>query len=45
MDKKSKILIRLFILLILLTIVATYYRSFVSKDYEVIPLVTETEEV
>lgn len=43
MDKKSKFLIRLFIFLILLTVVATYYRSFVTKDYLVIPLEEATE--
>ncbi len=36
MDKKSKLLITFFILLILLSISASYYRVFVQKDYEVI---------
>lgn len=36
MDKKSKILLSVFCLLVVVSIVLTYYRSFISKDYEII---------
>lgn len=39
MDKKSKILITVFFLLILISAAVTYYRYIVLKDFEV----TETE--
>ena len=47
MDKKSKILLLVFCLLVLASIAATYHRSFISKDFEVIQddsgeVVTET---
>ncbi len=40
MDKKSKILFVLLLVLIVASIVLTYYRSFISKDFEII----KTEE-
>ncbi len=36
MDKKSKILITIFFLLILISAAITYYRYIVIKDFEVI---------
>ncbi len=40
MDKKSKMLFVLLLVLIVVSIALTYYRSFISKDFEVI----KTEE-
>lgn len=36
MDKKSKILLLVFCLLVIVSIALTYYRSFISKDFEII---------
>ena len=38
MDKKSKYLIYLFLLLIFLSVVASYYRVFIIRDYIIIPV-------
>lgn len=40
MDKKSQILFVLLLILIIVSISLTYYRSFISKDFEII----KTEE-
>jgi len=40
MDKKSKFLIRFFVLMMILTIVASYYRFFVIRDYDIVRLET-----
>lgn len=44
-DKKSIILNWVVVLVILLTLVLTYYRSFISKDYEIIPMEDSEEFV
>ncbi len=36
MDKKSKILITIFLLLVFISAAATYYRYMILKDFEVI---------
>lgn len=36
MDKKSKILLWVLGVLVIVSIALTYYRSFISKDYEII---------
>lgn len=40
MDKKSKLVISFFVIMIVLTVFVSYYRFFVIKDYEIIPLET-----
>lgn len=37
-DKKSIILNWVVVLVVLLSVILTYYRSFISKDYEIIPM-------
>lgn len=36
MDNKSKILLTVLVVLILVSLFLTYYRSFISRDYEII---------
>ncbi|MFA6520149.1 MAG: hypothetical protein WCT44_00925 [Candidatus Paceibacterota bacterium] len=44
MDKNSKILLAIVVFLTVVSIYLTYIRSFVDKNYEVIPIPEETEE-
>ncbi|MBI2627736.1 hypothetical protein HYW72_02285 [Candidatus Nomurabacteria bacterium] len=44
MDKKSKILLVALLLLTIISIYLTYRRSFITKDYEVIPISEDLEE-
>ena len=44
MDKKSKFLIAIFIIIMLISIFFTYQRAFVDKDFEIISSEEETGE-
>lgn len=41
MDKKSKILMMAMIVLIILSVVATFYRTIITKNYPVINIQTD----
>ncbi len=43
MDKKSKILVGIFILILIVSIFLTYQRAFVDKNFEVLQLEAKAE--
>lgn len=44
MDKKTNIFFGIIIIITLISVVLTFYRSFITKNYEVIPVPEEVTE-